>query len=81
MRVKLEALDNQVITPRTGKSVVIAHTESLPKEGGWHMFLYDESEACESPGVFIATDGVETLGREMKFYDHDKRPFKITLLD
>lgn len=79
IKVKLEALDNNVITPRTGKTSVIAQTQALPIEGGYQFFFYLD-EDCESPGVAIATDGVEKLDNEVKFYDEKKRPFKITIL-
>lgn len=79
IKVKLEALDNEVITPRTGKTSVIAETKELPHEGGYHFFFYLD-EDCESPGVAIATDNVEQLNNEVKFYDDKKRPFKITIL-
>lgn len=80
IKVKLEALDGKPITERTGKSTVNAETQSYPVEGGYHYFFY-VNEDCESPGVAIATDGIETLGKEAKFYDHTKRPFKITYLE
>lgn len=78
IKVKLEALDGYDITPRTGKSIVEAQTASLPQEGGYQIFLY--TEKCDSPGVAIATDGVERLGNEIKFFDFNKRAFKITIL-
>lgn len=81
IKVILESLDGNSITPRTGKTKVSASTEKLPSNGDCQIFLYDAEEECESPGVRIATDGLEKLGNEYKFYDDAKRPFKVTILD
>lgn len=80
IKVKLEALDNKPITPRTGKCSVMAEIFHLPKEGNMLIFGYVD-EDCESPGVRMATDGIEQIGNEIKFYDNAKRPFMITLLE
>lgn len=77
-KVILEVLDNKPITKRTGKSRVNAIMETLPEEGGYHKFLYDE-EDCKSPGIFCATDCVEQNRNEIKFLDINKRPFKVTI--
>lgn len=79
IKVKLESLDGKVITARTGKTSVMAETPRLPVEGKSQIFLYLD-EDCDSPGISIATDGIEQIGNEIKFYDLHKRPFKITLL-
>ena len=78
IKVLLEALDEKVITPRTGKSKVLAETSRLPIEGEVQEFYY--LEKCESPGARIATDGIEKMDNEIKFFDDAKRPFKITIL-
>lgn len=79
LKVKLEALDNKVITPRTGKTLVIGEIPYLPQEGRRLTCLY-LNEDCESPGVNIETNGIERIGDQIKFYDYEQRPFKITLI-
>lgn len=79
IKVELEALDNKVITPRTGKTKVIAEIIHLPIEGKLLSFIY-LNEKCESPGVIIETNSVERIGDEIKFFDYEKRPFKIKIL-
>lgn len=79
IKVTLEALDHKSITPRTGKSKVNAETNHLPIEGRNQIFFY-VNETCESPGISIYTQGIERLGNEIKFYDNDRRPFKMTIL-
>ncbi len=76
--VELEALDGNPITKRTGKAKVSAETNRLPIEGAVQIFIY-KNETCDSPGVQIATDGIERIGNEIKFFDDAKRPFKITI--
>lgn len=80
LKIKLESLDGQVITPRTGKTSVIAEITRLPIEG-WKTTALYLNEDCESPGVSVETNNVERLGNEIKFYDCRNRPFMITLLD
>ena len=80
MRVKLESLDNKPITERTGKTSVIAETNRLPVERKIQTFMY-ENEDCESPGVSIQTNGIEIISNQIKFFDHSRRPFMITILD
>lgn len=77
----LQALDGNPITPRTGKASVIATTDRLPIEGELQIFMYDEKEGCESPGVRVATDRIERIGNQIKFCDDKNRPFKITILE
>lgn len=79
INVELQALDNNPITPRTGKGKVTAQMTHLPIEGNQQNFIY-VNEDCESPGVRIETNGIERLGNELKFYDYENRAFKITLL-
>lgn len=76
---ELEALDGKPITPRTGKALVKAETMHLPVEKGISIFIYD-NETCESPGVHIATDNLENIGNEYRFFDDAKRPFRMTIL-
>lgn len=78
-KVKLEALDNLPITPKTGKSSVIGELPRLPVEGQKIICFYLDDE-CESPGVSIETNCVEQINNEIKFFDYAKRPFKITLI-
>ena len=78
--VELESLDNKVITPRTGKTKVIAETTHLPIEGKRQSFIY-LNEDCESPGVYIETNGIEQMGNEIKFFDYEKRPFKLKVMN
>lgn len=80
IKVKLESLDKNVITPRTGKNCVQAETSRLPVEGQRQSFFYF-NEDCESPGVSMMTECIERIGNEIKFYDNEKRPFMITILD
>lgn len=77
--VELEALDGNPITPRTGKNKVMAKTVKLPTEGDVLMLFYID-EDCESPGVRIATDCIDQIEDEYKFFDDSKRPFKIKLI-
>lgn len=77
--VELEALDGNPITPRTGKSKVLSTTNRLPLEGTTQVFIY-ENEGCESPGVSIFISGLEQLNYEFKFYDYEKRPFKLKII-
>ena len=79
IKVKLESLDGQVITPRTGKTSVLAELIYLPHEGQTITCMYLD-EDCESPGVRMETNGIEQYGSEIKFYDYDRRPFKLTLI-
>lgn len=79
-RVKIEALDGKVITERTGKVSCIANTQTLPKNGAYHLFFYHE-EDCESPGCAIDINGLEILDKEYKFYDYHDRPFKMTIIE
>lgn len=79
IKVELEALDGKAITPRTGKTKVMAQTTHLPVEGMRQSFIY-VNEDCESPGVYIETNGIEQLNNEIKFFDYEKRPFKVTIL-
>lgn len=80
IKVELEALDGQPITERTGKSKVRAFTKELPKEMNYQIFGYD-NENCDSPGVCISIQGLESIGNEYKFHDHGKRLFKVTVID
>ena len=80
-KVILEALDGKVITPRTGKAIVKGEIKKLPEEQDYLMVMFAEKELTESPGVFIAINGLETLGNEYRFSDDSKRPFKITVVE
>ena len=79
IKVKLESLDGKDITPRTGNTSMMAETPALPVEGRSQIFLYLDDN-CDSPGIHIATTGIERIGNEIKFYDFHKRPFMITIL-
>lgn len=79
IKVELESLDGKVITTRTGKTKVVAEATHLPIEGMKQSFIY-VNEDCESPGVHIETNGIEQIGNEIKFFDYEKRPFKIKIL-
>lgn len=76
--VELEALDKKPITERTGAFRIKATTDKIPQEGGYQFFFYVDK--VDSPGVAIATDGIERIGNEIKFFDLTKRPFKMTIL-
>ena len=80
IKVILEALDGKVITPRTGKSTVKGEVRKIPEEEDYLMVIFDESEGTESPGAFVAINGLEILGNEYRFSDGTKRPFKITVV-
>lgn len=80
VKARLEALDGKVITLRTGKSTVMVETLYPLIEGGYRSFMYD-NENCESPGVYIVTDGIEQIGNEIKFYDMNRRAFKLTIVE
>lgn len=80
IKVKLESLDDKFITPRTGKYAVYGEIQHEPIEGKKLVCLY-VNEDCESPGVFMETNNVERIGSEIRFFDFDNRPFKITILD
>ena len=40
---------------------------------------FDEEEKTESPGVYVAINGLEIIGNEYRFSDDGKRPFKISI--
>lgn len=80
IKIKLESLDKNFITVRTGKFSVLAEINNLPEENKQLFCMYLD-EDCESPGVVIYPYGIEKLENEIKFFDYDNRPFKITLLD
>lgn len=80
IKVELEALDGKPITERTGKTKVRAFTNEAPKEKNYQSFFYD-NEDCESPGVYIGIHGVESIGKEYRFNDYEKRPFKVTIIE
>lgn len=80
-KIILEALDGKVITPRTGKVAVKGDIRKLPEENDYLMVVFAEEELTESPGVFVAINGLETLGNEYRFSDDKKRPFKITVVE
>jgi hypothetical protein len=80
IKVKFESLDNEFITPRTGKTSVYGEINHMPIEGEKLTCIY-VNEDCESPGVFTETHRIEKLGNEIKFFDFTKRPFKITILE
>lgn len=79
-KVKIEALDGQVITPRTGQSSCEAVTYDLPVENGF-IHLYYKDTTIESPGVRISIHDLEQKGNQYKFNDYEGRPFLLTLLD
>jgi hypothetical protein len=79
IKIVMEALDSNPITPRTGKAKVKAEIPSFPEEGK-KLFCFYRDEDCESPGVHIETNGIEQMGNEIKFYNYEKRAFKITLV-
>lgn len=81
IKVILEALDGEVITPRTGKSTVKGVIRALPKEDDYLMVVFDESEGTESPGVFTEINNLELIGNEYRYVDHDNRNFSIVVLD
>lgn len=80
IKVILEALDGNPITPRTGKHKVQANIDSIPLEGKQSFFYYD-NEDCESTGVVIMTYGLERIENELLFNSHEKRAYKITIKD
>lgn len=80
-KIILEALDNVVITPRTGKTIVKGSIKKLPEEKDYLMVVFDESEGTESPGVFTEINNLERIENEYRYSDYSKRPFKITVLD
>lgn len=79
-RVMLTALDDQVITKRTGRIEVIATCNRLPNEGDYIMFLYEDRK-IESPGVAIATDNVVENNNRYFFNDNQKRQFMVRILE
>lgn len=79
VKITLEALDNKVVTRRTGKSKVRGDIRKLPQEGDYLMIIFDEEEKTESPGVYVAINGLEIIGNEYRFSDDGKRPFKISI--
>lgn len=81
IKVILEALDNNPITPRTGKAKVQGECDHLPIEGKPMIVMYDSSENTESPGVRIHTDNVEQIENVIRFYDDARRAFKLTILN
>lgn len=78
-KIILEASDGKVITPRTGRTTVKGEIRKLPENDDYLMVIFDESEATESPGVYVAVNGLESIGKEYRFSDDGKRPFKIIL--
>lgn len=81
IKVILEALDGNVITPRTGKSKVKGSIKALPKEDDYLMVIFDESEGTESPGVFTEINNLELIGNEYRYIDYDNRNFSITVIE
>jgi hypothetical protein len=81
IKVMLEALDNKVITKRTGKTKALGKIKKLPENGDYLMVVFDESENIESPGVYTEINNLEQINKEYRYYDYDDRPFKITLVD
>lgn len=79
-KIILEALDGKVITPRTGKAIVKGEIIKLPENDDYLMIVFDESEGTESPGVFTEVNGLEQVENEYKYFDYQKRPFKITVV-
>lgn len=81
IRVIIESLDGKLITERTGKTKCRAQTASLPMEDSSMILMYLPEELTESPGVYIHVYGLERVDSEYRFVDHDRRPFKLTVID
>lgn len=80
IKVEVEALDGNVITPRTGKSKCEGFILESPVENERFTVFWAPEENTESPGVSIEVNGLDKLGSEYRFFDHDKRPFRVTVL-
>jgi hypothetical protein len=84
--VRLEKLNGNHITSRTGKSIVKGTCDRLPnemthEEDRFYVF-YGADEKCESPGVGMEVHGLEMMGgNEFQFYDYEGKKFQVTVLE
>lgn len=81
IRVTMKALDNKVITPRTGKQEVKGSVRKIPENGDYLMVIFDEEERTESPGVFTEINNLELIDKEYRYIDNDGRLFSLTIME
>lgn len=85
MKIKLQAMDEQLITPRTGRKVVTGllsmHNSSLVEKGRV-MIMYDAkyvNDKTPSPGIVTFVKEILTNTKKtFEFISEDGRHFKIT---
>ncbi len=81
--VTIETLDKSLLTKRTNSYKCKAFCARLPRSGEYQHYVYCQTEDTkhgDSTGIAVATNNVEQIGNEYKFYSHENTPFKVTLI-
>ena len=77
----LRALDDKVLTERTGKVACKGSFTTLPIKNMGFAFYYDKGESRHdtdpSPGIWVECTLVENIGNVYRMFDTDKRQFEL----